>query len=140
MGEAKRRKQLDSSYGSVPSLTSQNQKQKHVDLIIDGLSSKFAEEIKKIAAAESIIESYERYQQQVSSWLNLRLAAYQEPNQTLIASSIMTFYAEITMKQSASPLLIKFWFDVLPMLAEDKRRQIQAIAQQIEAEFASPSS
>ena len=30
MGEAKRRKQLDSQYGSVPSLTSQNQKQKHV--------------------------------------------------------------------------------------------------------------
>ena len=55
MGEAKRRKQLDSQYGSVPSLTSQNQKQKHIDRIIGELSPQFGDEIKDIAAAESII-------------------------------------------------------------------------------------
>jgi hypothetical protein len=56
MGEAKRRKKLDSIYGQIPSLTSVNQKQKHVDLILDQLFSQFDTELKQIAKAESMIE------------------------------------------------------------------------------------
>jgi len=90
MGEAKRRKQLDRSYGAVPSLQGQNQKQKHVDRLIDRLSAQFKQEIKEVAAAESIIEPYDRYCRSMSVWLNRELAVYHESDRTLIASSIMT--------------------------------------------------
>ncbi|MEM7593858.1 MAG: hypothetical protein AAF383_20500 [Cyanobacteria bacterium P01_A01_bin.83] len=136
MGESKRRKQLDSTYGKVPSLTSSSQKQKHVSLIIEALSTQFASEIKQIAAAESLLESYSSYRDQVSNWINQKLASYQPEDRTLIASSIMTCYAQIASEQGASPLLIKFWFDVLePILPHDKRQRLKAISDQIEAQL-----
>ena len=138
MGEAKRRKQLDSNYGRVPSLTSQSQKEKHVDRIIDELSQQFKDEIKEIATAESIIEPYHRYCQSMSAWINRRLATYQPGDRTLIASSIMICYAEIAMKYESSPLLIKLFFDVLkPLLSSETRQRIEAIANKITAEMAS---
>ena len=138
MGEAKRRKQLDSNYGSVPNLTSQSQKQKHVERIIDELSQQFKGEIKEIAAAESIIESYDRYCQLISAWIEQRLAIYQSEDRTSIASSIMSCYAEITAKYESSPLLIKLFFDVLkPWLAPEKRQRIEAIANKIAADMGS---
>ena len=136
MGEAKRRKKLDSTYGIIPSLTSQNQKQKHVDLIIDELSSQFAREIKDIAAAESMIDGYDNYRQQVSNWLHSKLKLYSESDRTFLASSIMTVYAEISMKYEASPLLIKFWFEILEsFLSPEKRDRIASIVQKITREF-----
>ena len=136
MGEAKRRKTLDSTYGSVPLLTSPSQQQKHVNLIIDELSNNFATEIKQIAAAESMIDSYDRYRQEVSTWLHSKLQSYREQDRTLIASSIMTVYAEIAMQHETSPLLIKFWFEVLePFLSVEKRDRIKAIVDKIDAEF-----
>ena len=136
MGEAKRRKQLDRSYGSTPSLSSQNQKQKHVNRLIEQLSAQFEREIKEVAAAESIIEPYDRYCQSMSDWINEQLAIYQPEDRTLIASSVMTCYAEMAMKYESSPLLIKLFFDVLkPYLSEEKRQQLEAIANKIEAEM-----
>ena len=138
MGEAKRRKQLDSNYGRVHFLTSQSQKQKHVERIIDELSEQFKDEIKKIAAAESIIEPYDRYCQLISAWINRRLAIYQPDDRTLIANSIMIFHAEFAMKYESSPLLIKLFFDVLkPLLSSETRQRIEAIANKITAEMAS---
>ena len=58
MGESKRRQQLDPSYGKTPLLTSQNQKEKHVNAIIDSLTTKFESEIKAISSAESIPDNY----------------------------------------------------------------------------------
>ncbi|MEO1341302.1 MAG: hypothetical protein AAFV28_09210, partial [Cyanobacteria bacterium J06635_13] len=113
MGEARRRRQLDSEYGSVPSLTSQSQKQKHVDRLINELSEQFSREIKEIAAAETMVEVYDRYRQSISAWIEQRLARYQAKDRVFIASSVMTFYAEIAMKYESSPLLIKLFFDVL---------------------------
>ena len=140
MGEAKRRKKLDSTYGSIPLLNSPSQKQKHVDLIIDALSSQFETELKQIASAESIIEHYDRYKDEISDWLNLRLKSYREQDRTLIASSIMTCYAEIAMEYEASPLLIKFFFEILePLLSEDKSRKIASIVRKIEAELTQSS-
>ncbi|MEL6929573.1 MAG: hypothetical protein AAFO95_13170 [Cyanobacteria bacterium J06600_6] len=140
MGEAKRRKQLDQDYGRIPALNSQNQKQQHVDRIIDRLSAQFRQEIKEIAAAESIIEPYDRYCKSMSDWINQQLATYQPEDQTLIASSIMTCYAEIAMKYESSPLLIKFFFDVLKsLLSPEKHQQLAKIADKITAEMSSAS-
>lgn len=48
----------------------------------------------------------------------------------------MTCYAEIAMKYESSPWLIKLFFDVLkPLLPEEKRQQLKAIANKIEAEM-----
>ena len=48
----------------------------------------------------------------------------------------MTCYAEIAMKYEASPLLIKFFYEILePLLSEDKSRRIASIVQKIEAEL-----
>lgn len=136
MGEAKRRKQLDSTYGNKPSLTSPNQQQKHVDLVINELSHRFTTEIKQIAAADSQPDTYNDCQQEVANWLNLKLQKYREGDRTLIASSIMTVYAEIAMKQETSPLLIKFWFEVLePYLEKEKRDRIAKIVNKIDREF-----
>lgn len=140
MGEAKRRKKLDSTYGNIPLLNSTNQQQKHIDLIIDSLSSQFDTEIKQIASAESIIEQYHPYKDKIWTWINQKLQPYRERDRTLIASSIMTCYAELTMKYEASPLLIKFFFEILqPLLSEDKSRRIATIVQKIEAELTTTS-
>lgn len=140
MGEAKRRKQLDSKYGRVPSLASSSQKQKHVDRLISQLSEKFGQEIREIAAAESIIAPYDRYRQEMFDWLNGQLAHYQADDHTLIASSIMTYYAEIAMRYESSPLLIKFFYDVLQSwLSPDKRQRLEVIANKIAAELKNPS-
>ena len=136
MGEAKRRKQRDANYGSVPSLTSASQQQKHVDLIIDQLSQTFVKEIKQIAAAESMIDSYDSYKQLISDWLNKKLELYRASDRLLLASSIMTVYAEIAMQYEASPLLIKFWYEILEAdLAPEKRERIEIIVKKIDAEF-----
>ncbi|MEL6495786.1 MAG: hypothetical protein AAFQ41_11805 [Cyanobacteria bacterium J06623_7] len=137
MGEAKRRKQLDQDYGKVPSLSSQGQQQKHIESIMQELSQQFSQEIKDIAAAESIIEPYESYCDAISAWIEKRLAIYQADDRSLIASSIMTCYAEIAMKYESSPLLIKLFFDVLkPLLAPEKQQRIEAIANKITVEMA----
>jgi len=136
MGEAKRRKQFDRNYGTIPSLSSPDQKQKHVDRLIDRLSTEFKQEIKEVAAAETIIEPYDRYCQSMSEWCEQQLATYQPEDRTLIASSVMTCYAEIAMKYESSPLLIKLFFDVLkPHLSPEKHQQLEAIAKKIEAEL-----
>ena len=136
MGEAKRRKKLDVDYGSVPSLTTHNQQQKHVDLIVDELSKKFAIEIEQIASAESMIDSYESNKQSVSNWLHSKLELYRQSDRTLIASSIMTVYAEIAMQYETSPLLIKFWYEILESwLSQEKRDRIGVIVKKIDAEF-----
>lgn len=137
MGEAKRRKQLDATYGNVPRLTSRDLQQKHVNLIVDELSQKFATEIEQIAAAESIINSYEFDKQLISDWLHSKLELYRQSDRTLLASSIMTIYAEIAMKYKTSPLLIKFWYEILkPFLASEKRDRIEIIVKKIDAQFA----
>lgn len=136
MGEAKRRKQLDASYGKTHSLVSLNQQQKHVDAIASELSYRFKSEIKEIAAAESIIDNYDSYKEFVSNWLHPKLEQYRPSDRLTIASSIMTLYAEIAMQYESSPLLIKFWFEVLePFLSEDKKARIDAIVGKINAEF-----
>lgn len=136
MGEAKRRKKLDSKYGRVPSLTSASQKQRQINHLIDSLSGQFNQEIKQIAAAESIIEPYDLYRQQVWDWLDGQLTDYQPHDRTFIANSIMTYYAEIAINYESSPLLIKFFFDVLkPLLSSDKYQRLEAIANKITAEL-----
>ncbi len=136
MGEAKRRKKLDASYGNVPSLTSPSQQQKHVDLIVDELSKKFAIQIKQIAGAESMIDGYDSYKQSVFNWLNSKLEPYRQGDRILIASSIMSVYAEIAMQYETSPLLIKFWYEVLEsFLSDEKRDRIEVIVKKINAEF-----
>ena len=136
MGEAKRRKQLDTSYGSIPSLTSVSQQQKHVDSIVDRLSQEFVSEIKQIAAAESMIDSYDSYKKSVSHWLQLKLEPYRQKDRTMIASSIMTVYAEIAMQYETSPLLIKFWYEVLEsFLSEETKDRIKVIVDKINSEF-----
>ncbi|MGD1918197.1 MAG: hypothetical protein ACFCAD_04520 [Pleurocapsa sp.] len=136
MGEAKRRKKLDASYGNVPSQTSPSQQQKHVDLIVDELSKKFTIQIKQIAGAESMIDGYDSYKQSVFNWLNSKLEPYRQGDRILIASSIMSVYAEIAMQYETSPLFIKFWYDVLEsFLADEKRDRIEVIVKKINAEF-----
>ncbi len=137
MGEAKRRKKLDSSYGQIPLLTSQSQKEKHVNLIIDSLSIQFETELKKIASAESIIEEYDIIKNQIYLWLNEKLQPYREEDRTLIASSIMACYAEIVQEYEASPLLLKLFFEVLePLLSEEKRTKIKNVVKKIETDLA----
>ena len=136
MGEAKRRQKLDPGYGTIPSLTSSNQQQKHVDLIVDELSNKFSTQIKHVAAAESMIDTYDCDKKSVSNWLHPKLQSYRQQDRSLIASSVMTVYAEIAMQYQTSPLLIKFWFEILePFLAQEKRDRLKVIVKKIDAEF-----
>ena len=136
MGEAKRRQQLDANYGKIPSLNSANQQQRHVDLIIEQLSQNFAPQIKHIAAAESMIDAYDAHKQLISDWLNKKLELYHQSDRLFLASSIMTVYAEIAMEYEASPLLIKFWYEILESyLSSEKRARIKMIIKKIDAEF-----
>ena len=45
MGKAKRRQTLDPTYGKFSLLNSESQKEKHVSLILDGLTQHFAIEL-----------------------------------------------------------------------------------------------
>ncbi len=138
MGESKRRQQLDPSYGKTPLLTSQNQKEKHVNAIIDSLTTKFESEIKAIASAQSIPDNYLEIKQKIHSWLERVLEPYRESDRTLIASSMMACYAQIANEYETSPLLIKCFFEILePLLPEKNRAQIKKVIQKIEVELVS---
>lgn len=133
MGEAKRRKQLDPSYGRIPSLTSQNQKAKHLNRILDEINRQFEITIKQIASADSIFDSYAADRQRVSDWLDNQLKNYSTDDRTMLASSIMSVYAEMAMKYETSPLLIKFWYEILKsFLDADKKDRIKTIVEKIE--------
>ena len=136
MGESKRRKQLDSNYGTIPLLSSKSQPEKHVNSIIESLSVKFETEIKAIASAESIPDNYMPIKQRINRWLEGILEPYRESDRTLIASSIMACYAQIANEYETSPLLIKCFFEILePLLPEDNRSLIKNYVQKIEVEL-----
>ena len=83
-----------------------------------------------------MFNSYDSYKQSVSSWLQLKLEPYRSSDRTMIASSVMTVYAEIAMQYETSPLLIKFWYEVLEsFLSEETRERIEVIVNKINAEF-----
>ena len=136
MGEAKRRKKLDPTYGQAPLLSSDNQKKKHVNSIVETLSVEFEAEIKQIASSESIIAEYNQIKHRIAAWLNTRLQSYRSEDRSLIASSIMVCFAEIAQEYETSPLLIMCFFEILqPFLPEDKRSQIQKVVDRIEADL-----
>lgn len=136
MGESKRRQQLDPTYGKTPLLTSQAQKEKHVNAIVESLTTKFEPEIKAIASAEAIPDNYREIKQKIHSWLEQVLEPYRASDRTLIASSMMACFAQIANEYETSPLLIKCFFEILePLLPEKNRERIKKVIEKIEVEL-----
>lgn len=140
MGEAKRRKQFDPSYGKLPLLTSEGQKEKHFAQLLDELFSKFDSEIKQLAEADSINEDYDRIKEELATWLSNRLNQYRNSDRSLLATSLISFWAEMIQQNQTSPVLLKCMSEVLlPFLPPEQITPLLQIIKDIDAELTSTS-
>ncbi|AFZ35937.1 hypothetical protein Sta7437_2398 [Stanieria cyanosphaera PCC 7437] len=140
MGEAKRRKQSDPSYGKLPLLTSERQKEKHFEQLLDELFSTFDNEIKQLAKADSITEEYDRIKDQLSTWFADKLNNYRNSDRSLIATSLVSFWAEMIQQNRTSPVLLKCMSEVLlPFLPPEQITSLLQIIKDIDAELTNTS-
>jgi hypothetical protein len=140
MGEAKRRKQFDPSYGKLPLLTSEGQKEKHFAQLLDDLFSKFDREIKQLAEADSINQDYDHIKEELTTWLSNRLNQYRNSDRSLIAISLVSFWAEIIQENQTSPILLKCMSEVLlPFLPPEQITSLLQVIKDIDAELTSTS-
>ena len=142
MGEAKRRKQLDPTYGKVPLLSSQGQREKHLSLLLEQLFGQFDSDLKHLAEAETETASnYNQIKNKLSAWLNDKLAEYRSCDRTEIAGSLLAFCAEMTEEYVNSPLFLKCFSEaLLPFFPDEKRLELEKIIQQIDTDLAAASS
>lgn len=113
MGEAKRRKKLDSSYGQVPSLKTSASQEKHVGQIIDELHSQCSSELKTLVVAEQIPDNYKQIRAQLASWVENRFLQYRESDREVIASSLLLFFSEMSHKYDTTPIILICFMEIL---------------------------
>ncbi len=138
MGEAKRRKKLDSSYGKVPLLKTIGQQQKHVERFVDDLYSQCEPEIKTLIKAEKIPDNYQQIRAQLAGWLENRLSKYRESDRQTMAVSLFVFCSEMFDNGGVSPMIIICFLEILkPYLSSEVYKAITERMKNIVASFKS---
>lgn len=140
MGEAKRRKQFDPSYGKLPLLTTVKQREKYFSQLLDELFSRFDPQIKQLAEADYLIEDYDRIKTELATWLNSKLSSYRTSDRSIMATSLVSFWAEMISEYQTSPLLLKCMSEVLlPFLPPEQIASLLQVIKDIDAELTSQS-
>lgn len=129
MGEAKRRKKLDPSYGQVHSLKNLKQREKHFDSLLEELFNQFKPELRKLILAEYIPDDYLQIKENISLWLETKLSGYRSEDKTMFANSLLLFGGEINLELDSSPILFMCFMEVIkPYLSEEEWSAIDRLA------------
>ena len=113
MGEARRRKKLDSSYGKVPSLKTLGAREKHFGQFVENLSSECKSEMRTLLAAKKMPDDYEQIRGRVASWIENRILKYSESEREKIANFVLVFFTEISEKNDSSVLILLCLMEIL---------------------------
>ena len=95
MGEAARRKKLDSSYGKIPRLSTNSLKFKETEKIIQELFKEFKSTLNELMKAESIPETYQSDSEKIKQWVDQRLLKYHEQDRSTLAVAIFAFITSL---------------------------------------------
>lgn len=114
MGQAKRRKQNDPTYGKVPFLGTKTEKRKHLEKMVDDLYSEFDSELKTLSIFEKVPdEEYKQIFTSLDKWINNRLLNYREQDREILANSLAAFMYSVLEEHDLSHLLCICFVDIL---------------------------
>lgn len=113
MGEAKRRKQIDPTYGKVPSLRTERDRKKHFEKILDDLHSECSSELKALITGDKAPDEYEQIRVSLGSWIENRLSDYREQDRETIANSLLLFSYEMSEEYDTNPMVFVCFTDIL---------------------------
>ena len=127
MGEAKRRKKLDSAnYGQVFSLKTKEQKIQHAKKIINDFQEKFEQEFLILASAKFLPDNYYSIVSNISSWFQKRFANYTAPDCGFIALTLLYSSLEFNINAPISSIFSVCLIDVLyPYLSPEDQTLVK---------------
>ena len=140
MGEAKRRKKLNSSYGKVPSLKTLGAKEKYFGQLLDDLHSQCESEIRTLTGAQKIPDDYEEIRDRLGSWVKNRLSKYREEDRKTIANNLLFFCAEMSEEYDSNTIILLCFLDILKSdlsseLSEELVKGMEDILANLEVEL-----
>ena len=115
MGEARRRKKLDSSYGKFTSLTTFEEEKRHYQEILDELHSQCEPEMKTLFLAEEIPENYQQIRAQIAEWIEKRLSKYRESDREILGSALSMFFLKTWEKEEISDVMFMCLMEILKL-------------------------
>ncbi len=95
MGEAARRKKLDSSYGKISRLSTNIMKFEEAEKIIEELFKEFKLTISKFMRAQSIPENYQSDSDKIQQWVDKKLLKYHEQDRSILAGAIFSLIVSL---------------------------------------------
>ena len=95
MGESKRRKQLDPSYGKVYHLPNDTLKAQQAERVVTEMFACFSEDLKQLMIATSFPDHYSQTTERIQHWFNLRLSQYAPDDRCFIAQYIFTLISHL---------------------------------------------
>lgn len=113
MGEAKRRKQIDPTYGKVPSLKTERDREKHFEKILDDLHSECEPELKALIMGDKTPDEFDKIRVSLGRWIEKRLSGYREPDRETIANSLLLFSYEMSKEYDTNPIVFVCFTDIL---------------------------
>ena len=138
MGEARRRKKLDSSYGKFTSLTTLEAQKKHYQEILDELKSQCGSEMKTLFLAEEIPDNYQQIQAQIAEWIKKRFSKYRESDHATLALALLVFFSATWEKGENSDVMFLCFLEIfklyLPSSAHEKiTEKIEEVLEKLES-------
>ncbi len=114
MGEAKRRKKLNSAnYGKVFFLKTEEQKIQHAKKMMNDFQENFKKEFLVLASAKFLPDNYYSIVSDISSWFQNRFAHYTDSDSDFIASTLLYSGLEFDVTASISSIFSVCLIDVL---------------------------
>ena len=113
MGEARRRKKLNSSYGKVPSLKTLGAKGKYFGQLLDDLHSQCKSEMRTLMIAKKIPDDYEEIRERLASWVKNRLSKYGEEDRKTIADHLLFFCVEMSEEYNSNSIIVLCFLEIL---------------------------
>ena len=113
MGEARRRKKLDPSYGKFTSLRNAEDGKKHLKQILDELHSQCRSEMKALFLAEKIPDNYQQIRAQIAEWIEKRLSKYCESDRETLALALSAFFLKTWQDDETSDVMHMCLMEIL---------------------------
>ena len=112
MGEAKRRKKLDPTYGKTPSLKTQKDREKYIEQVLDDLYSQYGSELKTLTTATEIPQNYDEIKDKLTYWMKDKLSKYRDKDKQIIAHTLLQLVVEMKEKYDASSVVIICFIEI----------------------------
>lgn len=141
MGEAKRRKRLNSNYGKVFSLRTESQREEHISKMMNEFIDQFETQFKALAEADSIPDNFSSITSEIKNWFQQELAKYDPSDHTMLSETLLFVCAEMNDSFEMNPLTMVCFVDALsPYLSLERRQKLANLKAGILADFAADSS